>query len=61
MRLCREIGCPHPNQFEKFGIGVNEIMDWWAFYVFESERAEGKESGEEKVAMMNKFRKQWGK
>lgn len=61
MRLCREIHCPHPNQFEKFGIGINEMMDWWAFWIVENEKTDGKPTAAESVQAMKAFNQKWGK
>lgn len=59
-RVCREIGCPHPNQLEKYGIGMGELMDWWAFYLYENDRSDGKKSDAEKMQMLNALKKKWG-
>lgn len=35
MKICQQIGCPHPNQLEQFGIGYGEFYDWYGYFLWD--------------------------
>lgn len=60
-RVCRDIGCPHPSQLERFDIGVDELIDWWGFYLHENQPGDQDDAnGPDEFQMLSDFKKQTG-
>lgn len=52
--VCKDIGCPHPSQLGRFGIGVRELTDWFGFYLWEN-RTEEHDDGD-RIALLESYK-----
>lgn len=58
-RLCREISCPHPKYLDRYGIEMEELNDWHAFYLWENQPAEKEVTDEDRVDTLKYLRSEW--
>lgn len=57
-RLCREIGCPHPKYLPRFGIGLDELHEWSAFFYWER-NPDDKPSVADKMDQLAALKNEW--